>query len=143
MGTGEAARSFLERIGQGDVDGALQLAGADATVYLVPLDIMGNLHKEGRSYLEGLVDAFPDLTIKLRRFFVGSDGTAVAEITLEGVQGADFVGIINQEKHLDNDQVWLIQERDGAIQAVDAYWCQNMVYRRLGVKRLDHVSITA
>lgn len=125
------------------MDGALSLAAPEASISLVPLDVMGTLHKEGRAYLEALVDAFPDATVRIRRFFVGGDGTAVAEITVEGVQGAEFLGIINQEKHLDVDQVWLIQERDGLIQAADAFWCQNMVYRRLGVKRLDRVTITA
>jgi ketosteroid isomerase-like protein len=143
MEPGGAARAFLECIGDHDLDAALKHAWPDATISLVPLEIGGALAEKGREYLQALIDAFPDLTVRVRRFFVGTDGTAVAEVTMDGVQAADFLGIVNQEKHLDSDQVWLIQCRDGAIHAIDAYWCQNMVYRRLAVKRLDHVTITA
>ncbi len=79
----------------------------------------------------------------MRRLFVGSDNTAVAEVTIEGNQAADFFGINNQEKLMDLDQVWLLHVDDGAIDRIKAYWCQNRLYRRLGVKRLDHITITA
>jgi hypothetical protein len=32
---------------------------------------------------------------------------------------------------------------DDRISAVTAYWDQNQLYRRLGVKRLDKITITA
>src|SRR5207249_6780329 len=107
MEPGAAARSFLERIGDRDVKGALDLAAPDATVELVPLGLSGTLRQEGRGYLDALVEAFAGLTVRIPRFFVTADGTAVAEVTVDGVQGADFLGIVNQEKHLDVDQVWL------------------------------------
>ena len=44
---------------------------------------------------------------------------------------------------MDLDQVWFLHVHDGAIDHIKAYWCQNRLYRRLGVKRLDHVTITA
>ncbi len=81
--------------------------------------------------------------MRVRRLFVGDDDTAVAEITIEGTQAADFFGVINQEKLMDLDQVWFLHVHDGVIDRVKAYWCQNRLYRRLGVKRLDHVTITA
>jgi len=31
--------------------------------------------------------------------------------------------------------------RDGRIVAIDAYWCQQQLYRRLGVKRFDQIAI--
>jgi len=65
------------------------------------------------------------------------------QVTIEGTQAADFFGIINQEKFMDLDQVWFLHVTDGAIDRIKAYWCQNQLYRRLGVKRLDHVTITA
>ena len=44
---------------------------------------------------------------------------------------------------MDLDQVWLLHVGDGAIDRITTYWCQNRLYRRLGVKRLDHITITA
>ncbi len=81
--------------------------------------------------------------MRVRRLFAGNDGTAVAEVTIEGTQAADFFGIINQEKFMDLDPVWLLHVTGGAIDRIKAYWCQNRLYRRLAVKRLDHVTITA
>jgi len=137
------ARAFLERMGAHDVEGALQLVEPQATVDLVPLKLQGPAAEVGRCYLEELVRAFPDLQVHVKRLFVGSDGTAVAEVVVEGVQAADFFGVVNQEKHMDLDQVWLLHVEAGRIDRVRAYWCQNRLYRRLGVKRLDRVSIIA
>jgi ketosteroid isomerase-like protein len=50
---------------------------------------------------------------------------------------------VNQEKHLDIDQGWLLRVADGRVRSIRAYWCQNQLYRRLAVKRIDHVTITA
>lgn len=138
------ARTFFERIGAHDVEGALELAASDAEVWLVPLRTRGTMDVEGREYLEALVTAFPDLDLRIRTLFVGTDGTAVAEVTIEGTQAADFLEIINQEKHMDLDQAWLVHVReDGVIDRVRAYWCQLQLYRRLAVKRLDRITITA
>ncbi len=112
-------------------------------VTLIPLNLQGAAQDVGRRYLEQLTSAFPDLSVRVRRLFVGNDNTAVAEITIAGTQAADFFGIINQEKLMDLDQVWFLHVNDGVIDRIKAYWCQNQIYRQLGVKRLDHVTITA
>jgi ketosteroid isomerase-like protein len=130
-------------MGARDVDGVLALIVPDAPVTLVPLQLQGDAKEVGRDYFQQLARAFPNLQVRVRRLFVGSDNTAVAEVTIEGNQAADFFGIINQEKLMDLDQVWLLHVSDGAIDRVKAYWCQNRLYRRLGVKRLDHITITA
>ncbi len=103
---------------------------------------MANAGEVGRDYFQQLASAFPNLQVRVRRMFVGSDNTAVAEVTIEGNQAADFFGILNQEKLMDLDQVWLLHVGDGVIDRIKAYWCQNRLYRRLGVKRLDHITIT-
>lgn len=139
----ETVRTFFERIHTHDVDGAMGLVASDATINLQPLR---PISKAGdlRAYLTALVRAFPDLSITARNLFVGTDGTAVVEVTLDGVQADDFLGIVDQEKHMDVDQAWLLHVGDdGHIDRVAAYWCQNQVYRRLAVKRLDKVTITA
>ena len=143
MNSIDVARTFFARMDSHDASGALALVAPHASVTLVPLKLQGDAENVGRQYLEQLMSAFPDLSVRVRRLFVGNDNTAVAEITIEGTQAADFFGIINQEKLMDLDQVWFLHVNDGAIDRIKAYWCQNRLYRRLGVKRLDHVTITA
>jgi ketosteroid isomerase-like protein len=138
------ARSFFELIGSRDVDAALKLAAPGAPVRLVPMQTTGSLAVEGRRYFEALANAFPDLRVRIRSLFVTTDGTAVVEVTVEGTQAGEFVGIINQEKHMDLDQAWMLHiADDGLVDAATGYWCQVMLYRRLAVKRLDRVTITA
>jgi ketosteroid isomerase-like protein len=142
MNSKDIARTFFARMDAHDTRGALALVAPHANVTLVPLNIQGDAENVGSQYLEQLMSAFPDLSVRVRRLFVGNDDTAVAEITIEGTQAADFFGIINQEKLMDLDQVWFLHVNDGVIDRIKAYWCQNRLYRRLGVKRLDHVTIT-
>jgi ketosteroid isomerase-like protein len=137
------ARNFFTRMDARDTNGTLALVTPQASVTLVPLNLQGDAEVVGRHYFEQLISAFPDLSVRVRRLFVGNDSTAVAQVTIEGTQAADFFGIINLEKFMDLDQVWFLHVTDGAIDRVKAYWCQNQLYRRLGVKRLDHVTITA
>lgn len=143
MSNKDVTRTFFARMNAHDTSGALALVAPHANVTLVPLKLQGDAENVGRQYLEQLMSAFPDLSVRVRRLFVGNDDTAVAEITIEGTQAADFFGIINQEKLMDLDQVWFLHVSDGVIDRIKTYWCQNRLYRRLGVKRLDHVTITA
>jgi len=143
MSARDLAQTFFTRMDAGDVEGTLALVAPEAPVNLIPLQLQGNASEVGRDYFQQLASAFPNLQVRMRRLFVGSDNTAVAEVTIEGNQAADFFGILNQEKLMDLDQVWLLHVDDGAIDRIKAYWCQNRLYRRLGVKRLDHITITA
>ena len=143
MNSMDVARTFFARMDTHDTSGALALVAPHTNVALVPLNLQGDAENVGRQYFEQLMSAFPDLSVRVRRLFVGNDNTAVAEIAIEGTQAADFFGIINQEKLMDLDQVWFLHVNDGIIDRIKAYWCQNRLYRRLGVKRLDHVTITA
>jgi ketosteroid isomerase-like protein len=142
MNSLDIARTFFARMDARDANGVLALITPQADVTLVPLNLQGDAEDVGRRYFERLAGAFPDLSVRVRRLFVGNDNTAVAEITIAGTQAADFFGIINQEKLMDLDQVWLLHVNDAGIDRIEAYWCQNRLYRRLGVKRLDHVTIT-
>lgn len=143
MNSLDIARTFFARMDARDANGVLALVTPHANVTLVSLNLQGDAEDVGRRYFEQLAGAFPDLSVRVRRLFVGNDNTAVAEITIAGTQAADFFGIINQEKLMDLDQVWFLHMNDGVIDRIKAYWCQNRLYRRLGVKRLDHVTITA
>jgi ketosteroid isomerase-like protein len=143
MNSLDIARTFFARMAARDANGVLALVSPQAKVTLVPLNLQGDAEDVGRRYFEQLASAFPDLSVRVRRLFVGNDNTAVAEITIAGTHAADFFGIINQEKLMDLDQVWFLHVNDAVIDRITAYWCQNRLYRRLGVKRLDHVTITA
>jgi ketosteroid isomerase-like protein len=143
MNSLDIARTFFARMDERSANGMLALVSPRAEVTLVPLNLQGEAEEVGRRYFEQLASAFPDLSVRVRRLFVGNDNTAVAEITIAGTQAADFFGIVNQEKLMDLDQVWFLHMSDGVIDRIKAYWCQSRLYRRLGVKRLDHVTITA
>jgi steroid delta-isomerase-like uncharacterized protein len=138
------AEKFFALIEAGKVDEILGLMTPDATVSLVPLNRHGPMAADGASYLRELSRSFPDLLVRVRRLFVTGDNTAVAEITIDGTQADAFLAVANQEKHVDLDQAWMLMVTpDDRISAVIAYWDQNQLYRRLGVKRLDKVTITA
>lgn len=140
----DAARAFFGHMQSGDADAVMGILAPGAAVHLVPLEVHGSMAAEGADYLRELAGAFPDLLVRVRRLFVTTDNTAVAEITIDGTQAADFLGVDNQEKHFDLDQGWLLHVTpDDKISAVTAYWDQNQLYRRLGVKRLDKIAITA
>jgi ketosteroid isomerase-like protein len=140
----ELAEKFFEYVEAGAVDEILGMMTPDATVSLVPLNRRGPMAADGASYLCELARAFPDLLVRVRRLFVTTDNTAVAEITIDGTQADDLLAVANQEKHFDLDQAWMLKiTPDDRISAVIAYWDQNQLYRRLGVKRLDQITITA
>ena len=139
-GAEDLAVRFFAALNEGDVSAALSLTTPDARFEIVPAAVTGMASEEGRRFLEGLVAAFPDLLIQVRSMMATPD-LAVAEVKMEGTQAADFLGVLNQEKHLDVDQAWLVWAAQGKIAGIRAYWCQNQLYRRLAVKRLDRISI--
>jgi ketosteroid isomerase-like protein len=132
-------RSFFERLDRHDVDRALALVDPDAEVLFPAVGVCGRAEPNGRAFLENLVSAFPDLAVRATNVFATSGGTVVAEIVAEGSQAADFYGILNQRKHMDVRQAWVLAVVDGQVRRVRAYWCQNQLNRRLGVRRLDPV----
>src|SRR5947209_19024485 len=105
MSSIDIARNFFARMDAHDTSDALALVTPHAKVTLVPLNLQGDAEDVGRRYFEQLASAFPDLSVRVRRLFVGNDNTAVAEITIAGTQAVDSFGIINQEKLMDLDQV--------------------------------------
>ena len=144
MSARSLAEAFFARMQAGDVAGILGMTTPEATVFLVPLNRQGPWAADGASYLRELSRAFPDLLVRVRRLFVTGDNTAVAEITIDGTQADDFLAVVNQEKHFNLDQAWMLKiTPEDRISAVTAYWDQNQLYRWLGVKRLDKVTITA
>jgi ketosteroid isomerase-like protein len=136
----DLAVRFFELLNQHDAKGTLALFDPDALIEIVPARLKGTAANEGRLFVEALLTAFPDLWVPIRSI-MGTADLAVVETKMEGTQAADFLGVMNQEKHLDLDQAWMLWVARGRIARVRAYFCQNQLYRRLAVKRLDRISI--
>ncbi len=143
MSDRDIVESFIEAVNAHDVDGALANMSDEATVAVLPLEIDGPAGTEGRAFLTQVFSAFPDVHFRIDRLFVTGDGTAAVECNMEGTQAGVFFGIINQEKHVDLDMAWRLVVRDGRIESWQAFWCHNQLLRRLAVKRLDKITITA
>jgi ketosteroid isomerase-like protein len=139
-GARELARDLFALLNQGRLEAALALFDPAAVFEIVPAGIKGTASEAGHRFLGELLAALPDLLIQVRSI-VGDGAWAAAELKLEGTQADDFLGVLNQEKHLDLDQAWMLQAADGRITGLRAYWCQNQLYRRLAVRRLDRISI--
>lgn len=134
------AVEFWSKLAARDVASAFSLVADDADVTIVPAGIVGT-SRDGRRFFEETVAAFPDVEFFVKSSFTGTDGVTVTEVAMEGTQSGDYLGVVNQEKHIDIDQVWLLHDDGGRIRSITAYWCQNQLYRRLAVKRLDQVAI--
>lgn len=141
MNADDPAAVFWRAIGERDVDAAFAVVDDDAAVDIPPARIHGTAGTEGREFFTATVTAFPDLLLTVTKSFTGTDGVTVTELKLEGTQAADYLGAINQEKHLDIDQVWLLRTENGTVRSITGYWDQNTLYRRLAVKRLDQVAL--
>jgi len=131
---------FLTGFSHSDVDTALASVSDDVRLTFHGAGASGTGIESLRQVLSDIVKAFPNLRITTKRILRTGD-VITAEIKVEGTQAADYAGAINQEKHLDLDEAWRFEVRDGRIVAVDAYWCQQQLYRRLGVKRFDQIAI--
>lgn len=139
----ETVARFWDAVRRGDVDGAFAEVDEGATVHIPPAGVNGG-KEEARAFFRETVAAFPDLPLAEKSSFTGADGTVVTQLKMEGTQAADYLGVINQEKHLDLDQAWMLgvdSGDSGRITSIKGFWDQNILYRRLAVKRLDSVSI--
>lgn len=136
----DVAAAFWAALADHDVDAAFAHVADDAEVTIPPAGVLGQA-ADARRFVESTLAAFPDLLLTIARSFTGIDGTTVTELKLEGTQAGDYLGAVNQEKHLDVDQVWLLRTAEGRITAITGYWCQNQLYRRLAVRRLDQIAI--
>jgi steroid delta-isomerase-like uncharacterized protein len=133
-------RDFLDALGRRDVAAALSLTAGDVSVTVHPLGVRGTGPAALRPVLDDLAGAFPDLLVTVQRLITTGD-VVTALVKVEGTQAGEYAGVVNQEKHLDLDEAWRFTVADGVITAVTAYWCQQMLYRRLAVKRFDQVAI--
>jgi steroid delta-isomerase-like uncharacterized protein len=136
----QTVETFLDAFARHDVDAAMALVDSQVAVTVHPFGLNENGADVLRTVLADLMRAFPDLMISVSRVITTGD-VVTALFKAEGTQAADYAGAINQEKHLDMDQAWRFVIIGGLIRAVDAYWCQAQLYRRLAVKRYDEIAI--
>ncbi len=136
----DLALAFFDALDRHDAEAAMALVDPAAAVEIVPASIRGTAAEEGRRFVTSWLEAFPDLTLQAQ-VTLDTPGVAVARVATEGTQGKGFLGIVNQEKHVDLEQAWIIRAEHDAIVGLRAYWCQSQLYRRLAVRRLDRVSI--
>lgn len=136
----QTVEAFLTGFRHLDVDAALSTVSDGVRVTVYPLQLSDSGQTVIRKVLDDIVTSFPDLHLTIKRV-IELGQVVVAEMKIEGTQAADYVGVINQEKHLDVDAAWRFTVTGEEITAIDAYWCQNQLYRRLAVKRLDQVTI--
>ncbi|HCS56229.1 MAG TPA: hypothetical protein DIW80_02180 [Gordonia polyisoprenivorans] len=135
-----SVQDFITGFRNRDTDAALAAVAADVAVTVYPLQLADTGRSVIATVLDDLARAFPDLLLTVRSV-LELGPVVVAEIKIEGTQAGDYVGVINQEKHLDVDSAWRFTVTGEQITAIDVYWCQNQLYRRLAVKRTDHVAI--
>src|ERR1700760_3876356 len=109
MSARSLAENFFGHLQAGEVGDVIGLMTPDATVSLVPWNRLGPMATDGADYVRELARSFPDMVVRVRRLFVTADNTAVAEITIEGTQADDFLGVDNQEKQFDLDQAWMLR----------------------------------
>ncbi|MGW5145062.1 nuclear transport factor 2 family protein [Rhodococcus koreensis] len=136
----QTVEAFLTGFRHLDVDAALSTVSDDVQVTVYPLQVFDSGKDLIRTVLDDLVTSFPDLHLTVRSVLELGQ-VVVAEMKIEGTQAADYVGAINQEKHLDVDSAWRFTVAGEEITGIDVYWCQNQLYRRLAVKRTDQVTI--
>jgi hypothetical protein len=136
----QSVQVFLDAFARHDIDAALAGVSPQAEVTVHPLGIGGRGPGVLGIVLRDLIRAFPDLIVTTGRVITTGD-VVTALIKVEGTQAADYVGAINQEKHLDIDQAWRFAVTGDVITGVTAYWCQQQLYRRLAVKRFDAIAI--
>ena len=136
----QTVEAFLTGFRHLDVGAALSTVAADARVTVHPLQVVDGGKDVLGTLLQDVARSFPDLLLKVRSV-LELGRVVVAEVKIEGTQAADFLGVVNQEKHLDVDTAWRFTVTGEEITGIDVYWCQNQLYRRLAVKRTDQVAI--
>ena len=136
----QTVEAFLTGFRHLDVDAALTTVADDARVTVYPLQVVDGGKEVIGTLLQDIARSFPDLLLKIRSVLELGQ-VVVAEVKIEGTQAADFLGVVNQEKHLDVDSAWRFTVTGEEITGIDVYWCQNQLYRRLAVKRTDQVAI--
>ena len=133
-------QAFLTGFQLGDVESAMSVVDSAVDVDVFSIGLRAGGFDDLRGLLSEVVAAFPDLRVTVLNV-IPADAVVTVELKVEGTQARDYLGVVNQKKHLDLDEAWRFTVVGGRITAVDVYWCQGQLYRRLAVKRVDQIAI--
>lgn len=128
------AQSFFDAYDHHDVDAMLSFCSDDAELRYVPMGDQGRgpIRDVGRAIWSGLIDAFPDLRIRVESMF-GDDRHVAAEVVIGGTQQKDFADIPNKGRHYDLPHAFLLTLDDGSrITRITCYWDNASFYSQLG-----------
>jgi steroid delta-isomerase-like uncharacterized protein len=130
----DAARSFFAAYDAHDVNKMVAALSEDARFRYVPMgkEGEGKAREMGKAFWSGLIDAFPDLYVRLDSVF-GDEHHAAAEVMIGGTQRKDFLGIPNQGKHYDLPHCFLLATNDrDLVTGITCYWDNVTFYSQLG-----------
>lgn len=136
----QVVQAFLTAFQLADVETAMSVVDSSIRVDVYPLGLRAGGFDDLRGLLTEIVTAFPDLRVTVRNV-IPAAAVVTVELKVEGTQARDYLGAVNQEKHLDLDEAWRFTVAGGRITGVGVYWCQGQLYRRLAVKRVDQIAI--
>ena len=135
----EIAGSFFNSYNAHDVDRMLSLCSDDAQLHYLPMGKQGEgkIKEVGKTIWSTLLDAFPDLRVRLECAFADEQNVA-AQVTIGGTQRKDFMNIRNQGRHYDLPHAFLLKMGDRRlITSITAYWDNASFYSQLGKKTID------
>ena len=135
----DITQSFFSSYNAHDVNRMLSLCSDDAQLRYVPMDKQGEgkVQEVGKTIWSTLLDAFPDLRVRLESAFADEQNVA-AEVMIGGSQKKDFMNIPNQGRHYDLPHAFLLKIGDRRlITSITAYWDNASFYSQLGKKTLD------
>ena len=135
----DVVRSFFSAYNAHDADRMLSLCSDDAQIRYVPMGMQGQgpAREVGKKIWSGLIDSFPDLSVRAESIF-GDGYNIAAEVMIGGIQHKDFLGISNQGRRYDLPHAFLLKLNDKSlITAITAYWDNASFYLQLGKKSLE------
>ena len=138
--TAHVGIAFFDAFNEHDLDAALSMLTAGASVDLEPAGWVSARPAELRAFLSEVLAAFPDAEFRIRRTARLGDGSVFVEGVLAGNQRARFLGAPHQGAYLSIAQAWVLGTDAGAITSIAGYWSQDTVFRRLGVRHVDELS---
>jgi steroid delta-isomerase-like uncharacterized protein len=133
------AQSFFVAYNAHEVDKMLAVCNREAELRYLPMGGQGHgpIYEVGKRIWSSLVDAFPDLTVRVQSAF-GDERNAAAEVMIGGTQRKQFLDIPSQGKHYELPHAFILAVDDNnLISVITAYWDNLSFYSQLGKIALD------
>jgi steroid delta-isomerase-like uncharacterized protein len=130
----DAARSFFAAYNAHDLDTMLAACSEDAELRYVPMGSQGQgtVREVGKCIWSGLIEAFPDLAVRVESVF-GNESNVATEVVIGGTQQKDFFQIPSRGKHYDLPHAFLLDTNERyLITRITCYWDNASFYLQLG-----------